>query len=144
MNGTGVVITTAGALNVYASLTIHSIKGDQHINFEEVQDFAGFDATWLARNEYVEIKISAKLTGASKALAIANGAYMVPLSAVVLSGFDLGFLNAAGMANGTYTGNCQYRGASIDLMNDKTGGIELNLRKYANPTQNTAATTAAS
>jgi hypothetical protein len=142
MNGKAVVITTAGAIDLYAGITIHGIKGDQHINFEEVQDFAGFDGSWLARNEYVEVKLTLKLTAASKAAAIANGVFLLPLATLTLTGFDLPWLNAAGVG-GRYTGNWQYRGASIDLLNDKTGGSEANCRKYADPTQNTAATTAA-
>lgn len=144
MNGLASVITTAGTLAAYASITIQGVKGDHDFDTEELKDFAGFDQTWLARNEHINLKLSLKLTGASKALAIGNAVFLVPLTAVVLSGFDLPWLNAAGVG-GKYTGNWQYRsGGSIDLMNDKTGGSEVNLRKYADPTQNTAATTAAS
>lgn len=143
MNGKAVVITTAGALDAYASVTIQGIKGDHEFDIEELKDFAGFDQTWLARNEKINLTLSLKLTGASKALAIANGAFLVPLSAIALSGFDLPWLNAAGVG-GKYTGSWQYRGAAISLDNDKVGGNEVKARKYADPTQNTAATTAAS
>lgn len=144
MNGKASVITTAGALDAYASVTIQGIKGDHNFSVEEIQDFGGFDQTWLARNEHINIKLSLKLTGASKAAAISNGAFLVPLSAIALSGFDLPWLNATGVG-GKYTGSWQYReGSSIDLSNDKVGGSEINARKYADPTQNTAATTAAS
>lgn len=143
--GKAAVTTTAGSMDLYANVTIQGVKGSQTWATEEVQDFEGFDAAWLARNEHVEIKVNVKLTGTSKANAIAGATFLLPLSAVVLSGFDLPWLNAAGISGPRYTGNWQLReGTAIDLTNDKTGGAEITLRKYADPTQNTAATTAAS
>lgn len=142
--GKATVITTAGALDAYASITIGNVKGDHTWEPEEVKDFEGFDQSWLARNEHINISISVKLTGASKVLAIANGAFLVPYSAVTLSGFDLPWLNTTGVG-GKYTGTWQYReGGSLDLVNTGVGGMEIKLRKYADPTQNTAATTQAS
>lgn len=145
MNGQAVVITASGAMNVYASINIQNIKGSHNFATEEIQDFEGFDATWLARNEYIEMDVQVKLTGASKALAAANGAFMVPLSAVAFTNADLNWINATGLPNGTYTGNWQYRsGGDIDVNNDKPGGMTIKLRKYANAAQNTQATSAAS
>ncbi len=144
MKGQAVVITTAGALDAYANINIQNVKGSHDWSQEDIQDFEGFDSTWLARNEHIDITINVKLTGASKAAAITNGAFLVPLSAVTLSGFDLNWLNVTGVG-GKYTGTWQFRsGSSLDLTNDKVGGMEIKLRKYADPTQNTASTTAAS
>jgi len=57
---------------------------------------------------------------------------------VNISGADLAWLNATGV-NGYYTGAwCYHEGGDISLTNTKAGSFTLNLRKYADPTQNAA------
>jgi hypothetical protein len=145
MYGTAVVITSAGALAAYAAITIKNAKGNQEFEVEDIKDFAGFDQTAVGRNTFVTLHVTIALTGASKAAAIANGAFLLALSPVVLTGFDLPWINTSGDAAGNYIGNWQYRsGASIDLSQDKSGGAEIVLRKYQNSTQNALLTTLAS
>jgi hypothetical protein len=136
--------STAGAVSAYAGIAIQSVKGDHAWDDEVIKDFGGFDYSWLARNTHITITIAAKLTAASKALAIANAVFLLPFTSVTLSGFDAPWLNVTGVA-GLYTGSWQYyKGGTIDMTNDKVGGIDLPLKKYSDPTQNTLATTAAS
>lgn len=145
MNGQAVVITASGLMDVYVNINIQGIKGSHNAEFEEVKDFEGFDASWLARNEHIEMDVQVKLTAASKVAAALNGAFMKLLSAVLFTQADLNWINATGLPDGRYTGKWQYRGGSdIDLSADKTGGMTIKLRKYADAAQNLAATTAAS
>lgn len=146
--GKATLQTTAGALDAYASVSIQGVKADHAWDGEEVKDFGGYDIAWLARNQHITISVSIKLTGASKAAAIANGAFLLANARVTLSGFDCPWLNTAGVAAAgigqIYTGSWQYyKGGSIDLQNERTAGMELPLRKYQDPTQNTLSTTAA-
>lgn len=153
MTGRGTVESTAGTLGVYVAISIQSVKGDHAWDSEEIKDSGGFDAAWLARNQHITVVATAKLTGTSKAVAKANGAFLLPFAQVTLSDFDLPWLNTTGIAptGSALTGGATifsgswayYKGGSIDLSNDKAGGMEINLRKYANPAQNTAQHTAA-
>ena len=142
--GKAALITTAGAIDAYANVTLESVRADHAWDEEVIKDFAGFDESWIARNAHIMIACTIKLTGAGKAAAITNGAFLLPNALVTLSGFDCPWLNITGVA-GIFTGGWQYyKGGSIDLRNDRVGGLDLPLRKYADPTQNTASTTLAS
>lgn len=140
--GKACLITTAGALDAYAQVSIQTVKADHQWDEEKIKDFGGFDGAWLARNTGIEISINFKLTGASKAAAIANGAFLLPYATVTLSGFDCPWLNTTGVG-GIFTGAWRYhKGGSLSLQNDQVGGMDLSLHKYADPTQNTASQTA--
>ena len=136
--GAAKVETTAGTLDAYPNVAIQSIKAKQTWENGTVKDFGGFDFGWDARNSHITLTIEMELTALSIAQANANGAFLLPLSAVNISGADLAWLNATGV-NGYYTGGwCYYEGGDISLTNTKAGTFTLNLRKYADPTQNAA------
>jgi len=138
MHGKGCVITTAGTVDVYAAASIQGTKGQQQWTTEIVQDFGGFDAAWLARNEFIELSLTLKLTAVSRAAANLSAVFMLPFATITLSGFDLDWINVAGVS-GRYTGAWGYiEGGSIDLNNGAVGGVEIKVRKYANAAQNTA------
>jgi len=132
------VQTTAGALDAYVGIAIQTVKGKHAWDGQNVKDFGGFEFGWDARNAHIIITLSFKLTAASQALANANGAFLLELAQVNLSGFDLPWLNATGVG-GYFTGAwCYHEGGSIDLSNEQPGGMEISLRKFKDPTQNAA------
>lgn len=134
--GIAKVTTTSGALDAYAGITTQSLKAKHNWENAMVKDAAGFEIGWDGRNSHIIITVNFKLTAASVAAAIANGAFLLEFAEVTLSGFDLPWLNAAGVG-GFYTGHwCYFEGGSIDLSNTEPGGAEINLRKFKDPTQN--------
>jgi hypothetical protein len=136
--GIAKIQTTAGALDAYVGIAIQTLKAKHAWDAQSVKDNAGFEFGWDARNTHIIITINAKLTAASQAVAVTNGAFLAELAEVVLSGFDLPWLNTTGVG-GFYTGHwCYHEGGSIDLSNEQPGGIEISLRKYKDPAQNTA------
>ncbi len=136
--GVAKVETTAGVLDAYIGITIETIKAKHAWDSQMIKDFAGFEYGWDGRNAHIIISVSFKLTAASLALAIANGAFLLEFAQVNLSGFDLPWMNAGGL-NGFYTGAwCYHEGGSIDLSNTAPGGGEISLRKFKDPTQNAA------
>lgn len=136
--GVAKIETTAGTLDAFVGIAIQTIKAKQQWDAQNVKDFAGFEFGWDARNTHIITTINFKLTAASQAVAITNAAFLAEYAAVALSGFDLPWLNATGVG-GVYTGNwCYHEGGSIDLSNEQPGGMEINIRKFKDPTQNAA------
>lgn len=136
--GVAKIQTTAGALDAFVGIAIQTVKAKQAWDAQNVKDFAGFEFGWDARNTHIIITISFKLTAASQAVAVTNGAFLAEYAQVALSGFDLPWLNTTGVG-GVYTGNwCYHEGGSIDLSNEQPGGMEISLRKFKDPTQNSA------
>lgn len=136
--GVAKIQTTAGALDAFVGIAIQTVKAKQTWDAQNVKDFAGFEFGWDARNTHIIITISFKLTAASQAVAVTNGAFLAEYAQVALSGFDLPWLNTTGVG-GVYTGNwCYHEGGSIDLSNEQPGGMEISLRKFKDPTQNSA------
>jgi len=132
--GKATVETAVGALDAYAGVTNESLKAAQAWEEEVIKDAEGKDASWVPRNEHIILDVTVKLTGASIAAAKAAAIFLAPYAAVVLSGFDLAWMNATWQ----YIG-----GSSIDLSDAKHGGATIKLRKYADAAQQTAATTTA-
>jgi hypothetical protein len=133
---TGGSTNTPAVMDALVGVTMQTLKGKHNWESSVVKDFAGFEFGWSGRNAHIIITASFKLTAASYALAVANGSFLGEYAAVALSGFDLPWLNAAGVG-GFYTGNwCYFEGGNIDLSNTEPGGGEIMLRKYKDPTQN--------
>lgn len=132
--GKAVVETAVGAMDAYAGVTNESVRASQNWDEEVVKDAEGKDQTWVPRNENITLDVTVKLTGSSIAAAKAASVFLSPYAAVVLSGFDLSWLNATWQ----YVG-----GSAIDLSDTKYGGATIKLRKYADATQQAAATTTA-
>lgn len=132
--GKATVETAVGAMDAYAGVTNETVRAAQNWDEETVKDAEGKDQTWVPRNEHITLDVTVKLTGASIAAAKAAAVFLAPYAAVVLSGFDLSWLNATWQ----YIG-----GAAIDLSDAKYGGATIKLRKYADAAQQTAATTTA-
>lgn len=132
--GMATVESAVGAMDLYAGVTNESLKSAQAWDEEVIKDAEGKDQTWVPRNEHITLDVTVKLTGSSIAAAKAAAVFLDPYSAVVLSGFDLAWLNATWQ----YVG-----GSSIDLTDTKGGGATIKLRKYKNAAQQTAATTTA-
>ena len=134
--GTAKIQTTAGVLDALVGIAIQSVKGKHSWDGNNVKDFGGFEFGWDARNAHIIITVEFELTGASQALAITNGAFLLELGEVNISGMDLPWLNAAGVG-GFFTGPwCYHEGGDINLSNTKCGSFTLMLRKYKDPTQN--------
>ncbi len=132
--GKAIVETAVGALDGYAGVTNESLKAAQDWVEEVIVDAEGKDMTWVPRNEHVILDVEIKLTGSSIANAKASGVFLAPYAAVVLSGFDLSWMNAT----------WQYiKGSSISLADLKHGSATIKLRKYADAAQQTSATTTA-
>jgi len=132
------VLTASGTYDAWAQVATQSLRAKHNWDGSNIKDSAGFEFAWDARNTHVIITVSLKLTGASKAAAIANGAFLEELDEVVLADFDLPWLNSTGVG-GYYTGSwCYHEGGTIDLSNDQPGGMEVSLRKFKDPTQNAA------
>ena len=132
--GKALVETAVGALDAYAGVTNESLKAAHAWEEEIVKDDSGKDMSWVPRNEHVILDVTVKLTGASISAAKSAAVFLAPYAAVVLSGFDLSWMNATWQ----YIG-----GSSIDLADVKHGGATVKLRKYADAAQQTAATTTA-
>lgn len=128
-------------LDAYIGILNQSIKIKHNWKSNEVLDSNGFWAGEDARNMHVIATFSYKLTALSKALAAANGAFLLPFAAVNITapggGYDfLPWLGNAGIG-GLFTGGwCYHEGGSIDLSNEQPGGGEISLRKFADPAQN--------
>lgn len=130
--------TTSGTLTAYPLVAIQSMKFKQHWDNGMVKDFGGFEFGWDARNTHIIGTLDFELTGASQALAIVNGSFLLPFTDVNIAGADLPWINNTGL-NGYYTGDwCYHEGGDINLSNTKCGVFTLSLRKFADPTQNAA------
>jgi hypothetical protein len=126
----------AGTLDAYPGVFIQTIKGKHNWEAGMLKDYQGFEQGWSGRNQHIIINMNFKLTAASFALAVANGAFLIEYSQVNLSGFDLPWINAAGVG-GFYTGAwCYHEGGDIDLKNSENGEFNLSLKKFKDPTQN--------
>lgn len=132
--GKATVETAVGALDAYAGVTNETVRAAQAWEEEVIKDAEGKDQTWVPRNEHITLDVTVKLTGTSIAAAKAAAVFLAPYAAVILSGFDLSWLNATWQ----YVG-----GSTIDLTDVKAGGATIKLRKYADAAQQTAATTTA-
>lgn len=136
--GIAKVLTTAGVMDALAGVSIQTLAGKHNWDNVTIKDFGGFDEGWDARNAHIIITVDFELTAASQALAQANGAFLLELAQVNLSGFDLAWLNATGV-NGYFTGAwCYHEGGDVNLANTKNGTGKIMLRKYKDPTQNAA------
>lgn len=136
--GIAKIETTAGALDAYPGVAIQSIKGKHNWDGVNVKDFGGFEFGWDARNAHIIITVELELTAASQAAAIANGAFLLELAQVTISGADLPWLNTTGVG-GFFTGSwCYFEGGDINLANTKNGSATIMLRKFKDPTQNAA------
>jgi hypothetical protein len=133
--GKAIVETSVGALSAYAGVTNESVKATHAWDEELVKDDTGKTMTWVPRDEHVILDVQVKLTGASFSAANSAAIFLAPYAKCTLSGMDLSWMNA----DWQYIG-----GASIDLSDTKHGAATIKLRKYADGTQNTASTTAAS
>lgn len=137
--GKGLLATTAGTLGSYVYINTQSIRGSHTWEEDVVKDYGGFDTGWLAKNEYIEMTVSFRLTATSRALAAGAAVFLRPFAEVALSGFEVDWMNATG-TGGYYTGSWFYsKGGSLDIANGSPGGMEITIRKYANPTQQAAA-----
>lgn len=130
------VLTASGTYDAWAQVSTQSLSGKHNWDGSNIKDAAGFENAWDARNANIVISVSLILTGASKAAAIANAAFLEEYDEVVLSSFDLPWLNATGVG-GYFTGSwCYHEGGTIDLSNERPGGMNISLRKFKDPTQN--------
>ncbi len=135
IKGKALVEGVAGAMDLYAYVTNESLKAAQQWDEETAANDQGAVMSWVPRNERIELDVTVKLSGDTIAHAKSGAAFLAPYAAVVLTTFDLTWLNATWQ----YIG-----GSTIDLADSKHGMATVKLRKYADSTQQTAATTTAS
>lgn len=103
-------------------------KGELTANYDEeiIRDFHGFACAWLARDTHYLANFGFKLVGDTHAHAVSGGAIIEPLHDITLSDFDLpGF-------NGQYQ---NVSGQKLSLGNMTVADMDINLRRYADPTQ---------
>jgi hypothetical protein len=134
--GVAKIETSAGVLDAFVGVLNQTIRGKHNWTGKTLLDIGGFEAGWDARNGHIILTFNFKLTAASYAQAVANGAFLLEYAQVNVSGADLPWMNTTGVG-GFYTGAwCYYEGGTIDLSNEQTGGMEIALRKFKDPTQN--------
>lgn len=127
--GKGSVSGIAGAYDVILYPVAQSAKFSHKIDLKTTQDNFGDDAAWKWNNEQIDGDWMMKLLGPSNANAKAGAAFLAPGAVITCSGFDAAFVNTTWV----YMGD-----GSIDLKNDDVGDISFKVRKYVDPTQNTA------
>jgi len=126
--------TRGAAARGYASFTLETAKGQHKFKLDTLEDEIGFDKALIATNGYIELDMTFKPTGASRAAAEAVAAFLPPLSKVTTANFAVPILNG----DWVYVGD-----ASIDL-NQKQGKMTLKIRKYDDAEQNASLTTTVS
>lgn len=145
--GKAAIEGVAGAIDVVVYPTAQTLKGTQQYDEEIIKDEHGFDVSWVSRNEHMMLEIGLKFLGdtaAHAAIPMQNSGsqvstlgqpFLKPYQTMVLSGFALAALN------GTYQ---NITGTTMDFANTKVADGDYKLRRYADSTQNTGATTAPS
>lgn len=128
IDNSGSAITISGYATFLGPLSANVTQ-----NFDEKIHSNGIGAhsAWVTQNEHNIVRIRFKPSGATRAAASAVAVFVGPLATVTLANFKVSVFN------GAYQ---NLSGATIDLKNEDAGELELNLRKYTDATQNTAAT----
>lgn len=137
--GKAQVAGTSGALTV-ATVALNPLKESMEFthHFEEdiIKDEQGNDAAWRAFNERYEGDLKMRLVDTSTpstfAQAKALAAALTPYAIVAITGCDIAAWNTSYQI---------ISGSSVDLKNTTAGGMSWRLRRYADATQNTLATT---
>lgn len=141
--GKAAIHGVAGTIDVIVYPVQQKLKMTQQFDEEIGKDVDGGDAWWIARNERGELSIGLKFVGDTAAHAAApvssagtlGQPFLAPYATVTLSAFALAALN------GAYQ---NISGTDLDMENTKVADGDYKLRRYADSTQNTAATTAPS
>ena len=153
VRGKAVIEGVAGSFDAILYALQQTGKADQAFSEEVIQDVHGYDAAWIARNEHMKCNWALKLVGdtvAHAAIPATTVGYTAGTAGAAVSGLGQPFLapysavnfTASGSTPAAFTGTYQViEGANVDLANTKVGDLNLVLRRYANPDQNTAANT---
>jgi hypothetical protein len=126
--------SSAITLTGYATFIMDSVKGGHKFDIDEVKDETKYDVSLIAVNGRIEITVSFKPSGASRAAAAAIPVVVTPLAKVTLANFKVT------MFNGDYV----YIGDDEINLEQGPASISLKLRKYDDSTQNTSLTTTVS
>lgn len=142
-NGYATIPALAGGAfsGLLAGLVFNTADLTQNFKIKEIEDGADFDYSLIAGNEFIELDFNVSTTAATKALAIANGIFLLPLASVQFTGFDLPFIGNTGFTppggSLVYTGNwINWSGAKLSLNAQSICKGTYKFRKYADPTQN--------
>lgn len=143
--GKAAIHGVAGTIDVIVYPVQQKLKMTQHFDEEIGKDEDGGDAWWIARNERGELDIGLKFVGDTAAHAATpvtdadkstlGQPFLQPYQTVTLSDFALAALN------GAYQ---NISGTDLDMENTKVADGNYKLRRYADSTQNTSATTSPS
>jgi hypothetical protein len=123
---------SAFTISGYATFLLEQLKAAHKFNLREIKDETDFDAALVATNQCVELDITFKPSGATRAAAAAVAVFPTPLATVTLANFKVSLVNGTW----TYVGD-----GTLDLMSNESGKMTLKIRKYSDATQNTALTT---
>lgn len=142
--GKAAIHGVAGTFDVIVYPIQQKVKMTQTFDEEIVKDVDGGDVAWIARNERGEFNVGVKFladtaahaaTPVSTTISSLGQPFLAPYATVTLSTFVLSALN------GAYQ---NISGTEYDAENVKIADGDYKLRRYADPTQNTLATTAPS
>lgn len=122
---------TAIAMTGYATFILDSVKGSHKFDLDEVKDENKADVALIATNGRLEVTVTWKPAGATRAAAAATATIVAPLAKVTLSNFKIA----------AYNGDYVYTGDEELSIEHAPAGMSLKLRKYDDTTQNTSLTT---
>jgi hypothetical protein len=137
--GKGIVygITNSGSaitMTGYATFILDSVKGSHKFDLDEVKDETKYDVSLIAVNGRLEITVSWKPSGATRAAAATTAVVIAPLAKVTLANFKIA----------AYNGDWVYIGDEELGVEQGPATMSLKLRKYDDATQNTSLTTTVS
>jgi hypothetical protein len=126
-------ITSTGTILVpgYATFILDTVKAGHKFDLDEIKDETKFDASLIAVNGRLEVTISWKPAGATRAAAATTAVILAPLANVALSAFKVAVFNGTWI----YVGD-----AEINLLQGPAT-MSMKLRKYDDSAQNTSLTT---
>lgn len=134
--GTGVIhgIQNSGSaitMSGYATFILESGKGGHKFTLDDVKDAGKNDLSLIASNPFIELEITWKPSGATRAAATATAVFLAPLAKVTLANFKVSAFNG----DWVYVGD-----ETLEVMQGQAG-MSLKLRKYDDSAQNTSLTT---
>jgi hypothetical protein len=123
---------TAISILGYATFILEAVKAGHKFELDEIKDAGKNDVSLIAANPRLEIEITWKPSGATRAAATATAVILAPLTKVTLAHFKVGAFNG----DWVYIGD-----ESLELPQGQAS-MSIKLRKYDDATQNTSLTTA--
>jgi hypothetical protein len=127
------ITNNGGAITMtgYATFILDSVKGSHKFELDDVKDENKYDVSLIATNGRLEISVTWKPSGATRAAAATTAVIIAPLTKVTLSNFKVA----------AYNGDWVYIGDEELTVEQAPASMSLKLRKYDDATQNASLTT---